>query len=119
MKIKQHERFQKIFYESFFLLNIVNKTHDVIFKVSGSTSNVYSVRINKTFECNNIFCDCPDSKKWANIHGVICKHCVFIIFKVLKLFPFKNLLQPPASTEVHVLATFSQHSFYPQRLLSV
>lgn len=92
MKIKQHERFQKIFYESLFLLNIVNKTHDVIFKVAGSTSNVYSVRINKSFELNNIFCDCPDSKKWANIHGVVCKHCVFIIFKVLKLFPYKNIL---------------------------
>jgi hypothetical protein len=99
MKIKQHERFQKIFYESFFLLNIVNNNHNVIFKVSGSTSNVYSVRINKTFEWNNIFCDCLDSKKWANMHEVVCKHCVFIIFKVLKLFPFKNSLSNITTNE--------------------
>ena len=82
MKIKQHERFQKIFYESLFLLNILDKSHEVIFKISGSTSNIYSVRINKNFEWNNIFCDCPDAKKWANVHGVLCKHCIFVIFKV-------------------------------------
>jgi len=92
MKIKQHERFQKIFYESLFLLNILDKPHEVIFKISGSTSNIYSVRIDKKFEWNNIFCDCPDAKKWANVHGVLCKHSIFVIFKVLKLFKFKNNL---------------------------
>jgi hypothetical protein len=92
MIIKQNERFQKIFYENLYLLKIHNNNHDFVFKVSGSTSNVYTVRINKSFEWNNIFCDCPDSKKWANIHGVVCKHCIFIIFKVLKLFTFKNQL---------------------------
>lgn len=92
MKEKQHERFQKIFYENLYLLKITDSAHETIFHVSGSTSNIYLVKIMKSFEWNNIFCNCPDSKKWANINGVFCKHVLFIIFKVLKLFPYKNNL---------------------------
>ena len=60
------------------------------FDVSGSTSNIYQVKLMKSFEWNNIYCNCPDSKKWANVHGVVCKHILFVIFKVLKLFKFNN-----------------------------
>lgn len=99
MILKQHERFQKIFYENLYLLKIHNTDYDFVFKVSGSTSNIYSVRINKSFDWNNIFCDCPDSKKWCHIHGVVCKHSIFIIFKVLKLFSFKNNLSQITTSE--------------------
>jgi hypothetical protein len=92
MKQKQHERFQKIFYENLYLLKITDSSHQINFDVSGSTSNIYQVKILKSFEWNNIFCNCPDAKKWANIHDVFCKHTIFIIFKVLKLFTFKNTL---------------------------
>ena len=44
----------------------------------------------KSFGWNNVFCNCPDLKKRANINA--CKHILFIIFKVLKLFPYKNIL---------------------------
>jgi hypothetical protein len=98
MKLKQHERFQKIMYENIYLLKIHNN-NDLVFKVSGSTSNIYSVRIYKTFEWNNIFCDCPDAKKWANMYGVMCKHCIFIIFKVLKLFTYTNTLSTITTTD--------------------
>ena len=90
MKPKQHERFQKLFYENHYLLRIIDSSHQINFDVSGSTSNIYQVKLMKSFEWNNIFCNCPDSKKWANVHGVVCKHILFVIFKVLKLFKFNN-----------------------------
>jgi hypothetical protein len=92
MKDKQHERFQKIFYENLFLLNITNKNHELIFNVAGSTANVYSIKILKGSEWNNVFCNCHDAKKWAQQSGVFCKHIIFIIFKVLKLFTYTNTL---------------------------
>jgi len=92
MKDKQHDRFQKLFYENLYLLKITDSAHEIIFNVSGSTSNIYMVKIMKSFEWNHLCCNCPDSKKWANINGVFCKHILFIIFKVLKLFSYKNTL---------------------------
>ena len=92
MKLKQHERFQKLFYENLYLLKIIDTSHQTTFSVSGSTSNIYQVKIMKSFEWNHIYCNCPDAKKWANIHGVCCKHILFVVFKVLKLFSFKNTL---------------------------
>ena len=92
MKLKQHERFQKLFYENLYLLKIQDTCHEINFNVCGSTSNIYQVKILKSFEWNNVFCNCPDSKKWANVHGVVCKHILFIIFKVLKLFSYENIL---------------------------
>ena len=92
MKEKQHERFQKLFYENLYLLKITDSAHEIIFNVSGSTSNIYMVKIMKSFEWNHLCCNCPDSKKWASINGVFCKHILFIIFKVLKLFNYKNTL---------------------------
>ena len=90
MKPKQHERFQKLFYENHYLLKIIDSSHQINFDVSGSTNNIYQVKLMKSFEWNNIYCNCPDSKKWANVHGVVCKHILFVIFKVLKLFKFNN-----------------------------
>ena len=92
MKTKQHERFQKLFYENHYLLKIIDSSHQINFDVSGSTSNIYQVKLMKSFEWNNIYCNCPDSKKWANVHGVVCKHILFVIFKVLKLFKYNNYL---------------------------
>ena len=92
MKIKQHERFQKLFYENLYLLKINDSSHEINFSISGSTSNIYQVKVLKSFEWNNVFCNCLDAKKWAPIQGVLCKHVLFVIFKVLKLFTFKNTL---------------------------
>ena len=92
MKLKQHDRFQKLFYENLYLLKIQDTSHEINFNISGSTSNIYQVKILKSFEWNNIYCNCPDAKKWANVHGVVCKHILFTVFKVLKLFSYKNTL---------------------------
>ena len=50
MKLKQHERFQKLFYENLYLLKIIDTSHQTTFSVSGSTSNIYQVKIMKSFE---------------------------------------------------------------------
>ena len=42
-----------------------------------------------------IFCNCPDAKSYAKQNGVVCKHCCFILLKVLKLInsdDFFNIL---------------------------
>ena len=87
----QHNRFQKVFIDNLYLLQIIDNKYDYIFKISGSTLNVYSIKVIKNQEKNHIFCDCPDMKKWAPINGVMCKHILFVIFKVIKLFSYYNI----------------------------
>ena len=83
MNNQQLLRFEKINSEDFFLLNKDNDDVKLIFKICGSTKNVYETKI--YFKSKMIFCNCPDSKSWAKKYGVICKHSCFILFKVLRL----------------------------------
>ena len=83
MKTQQVSRYDKIFSENFYLLNKSQEYNKLCFNVSGSTSNIYKVNI--YFASKMIFCNCPDAKKWAKSYGVICKHCCFVLFKILKL----------------------------------
>ena len=92
MDLQQHNRFQRIFIDNFFLLNLENTEDSFIFKLSGSTQNVYSVKIMKKYPENMVFCDCQDMKKWCKQYNVFCKHILFIIFRVLQLFTYKNKL---------------------------
>lgn len=92
MDIQQHNRFQKLYIDDFYLLDIENNSTYVVFKIVGSTNNVYSVKIYKKYNDNIISCDCPDMKKWCRMYNVLCKHILFIVFKVLKLFKIKNSL---------------------------
>ena len=92
MNINQHNRFQKVFSDNLYLLKIVNNKYDFVFNIAGSTHNVYSVKIINNQENNHVFCNCPDMKKWGPLHNVLCKHILFIIFKVVKLFKYYNAL---------------------------
>lgn len=92
IEYQQHVRFQKVFIDNFYLLQIIDNKYDYIFKISGSTLNVYSIKLLKNHDKNHIFCDCLDMKKWAPINGVVCKHILFVIFKVIKLFSYHNAL---------------------------
>lgn len=79
MNKEQEKRYNKAFTDEFYLLNRNVNGNIIIFNISGSTSNVYKVSINtKSIQCN-----CPDSAKWAKARGVICKHCCFVLHKVL------------------------------------
>lgn len=83
MKTQQYYRYNKIFSDNFYLLNKSEEHNKLSFDVSGSTSNIYKVNI--YFASRMIYCNCPDAKKWAKSYCVICKHCCFVLFKVLKL----------------------------------
>jgi hypothetical protein len=76
-------RLDKVENESFYLLDKCEEDNKLIFKICGSTKNIYEVKLYLTSK--RIFCNCPDSKSWARKYGVICKHCCFVVFKVLKL----------------------------------
>lgn len=84
MDYQQKKRYDKIFYEELYLLDKNYDKNNLIFKISGSTKNLYTVTI--YFTNNTIFCDCPDAKSWAKKSGSICKHSCFVLFKVLKSF---------------------------------
>lgn len=76
-------RFEKLNSEDFYLLDKNSDDSKLIFKICGSTKNVYETKI--YFKSKMIFCNCPDSKSWAKKMGVICKHSCFVLFKVLRL----------------------------------
>lgn len=76
-------RFEKLNSEDFFLLDKQKDDSKLIFKICGSTKNVYETKI--YFNSKMIYCNCPDSKSWARKYGVICKHRCFVLFKVLRL----------------------------------
>lgn len=82
MNNNQFRRYQKIFFEEFYLLDWQNNLDDYNFALSGSTNNIYTIKICKKNKC--IECSCIDFKE--NCKNIICKHCCFILFFVLKLF---------------------------------
>jgi hypothetical protein len=53
----------------------------LVFKICGSTKNIYTVELKN----NTITCDCPDYESGCVKYQVICKHCCFVLFKVLRL----------------------------------
>jgi hypothetical protein len=83
MNSEQLIRIDKTYNEPLYLLDTNKIENKLVYKISGSTNNIYNVQI--YFNSRKIYCNCPDSKKWARIHNVICKHCCFILLKVFKM----------------------------------
>jgi hypothetical protein len=91
---------------------IINRTINddcLIFKICGSTKNIYTVRIQNCV----IECDCPDYMSGCARYGVICKHCCFVLYKVLRLLD--DIFQPLKHdmnltlTETHI--NYLKHRF--------
>ena len=82
MDYNQLKRYNKLSYELFYLLKIQKNDNNYILNISGSTKNIYQVKILTT--SGLIFCDCPDSKSWAKDLNCYCKHCCFVLFRVFK-----------------------------------
>ena len=72
MKIQQLIRIDKIQHEHIYLLTKNKETNKHVFEICGSTKNVYKVQLYK--KSKMIYCNCPDSKSYANNYGVVCKH---------------------------------------------
>ncbi|KAG8950554.1 hypothetical protein FRC04_007373 [Tulasnella sp. 424] len=71
------DRVDRVMSQRFFMIDRQRNDDDLreVFKVLGSTGNVYTVVIDKVPSC-----DCPDAGK-----GNHCKHILFVFFKVLNV----------------------------------
>ena len=79
--LNQKSRITKAQYQCFYLLHTEYTEEEVNLKITGSTLNVYTVKIKN----NMIKCDCPDkfncySKK------IYCKHVCFVICLIGKIY---------------------------------
>lgn len=83
MSYHQKSRFSKIYQDDFYLLNIDKYPDKFKIDISGSTKNIYSIFIYEN--TRKIKCNCPDMKSWASYNRCVCKHCCFLLFRVLKL----------------------------------
>ncbi len=67
------------------------ETHDkkknIYFLISGSSGTKYKVVIAHN---GKISCSCPDFTHGAQVQECVCKHCLYVIFKVLKIFSDVN-----------------------------
>ena len=84
---EQVKRIEKLYVDEFFLLSVrdgVDEPEGIFtFDVSGSQKTRYVIVLKDdgTFKCS-----CPDFKSHCQRHGVVCKHIVFLIVRVMKIF---------------------------------
>tara|TARA_R100001163_G_C5053270_1_gene189859 strand:- start:368 stop:1126 length:759 start_codon:yes stop_codon:yes gene_type:complete len=94
MNYQQTSRINRVYSQTFYLID-KSKVNDndndndskFNFVVSGSTANLYTVTLDLK-EPNLkklLWCNCPDMRSHAQASGVKCKHCCFVLLKVLKL----------------------------------
>lgn len=88
MNNSQKKRYDKISTEPFYLLSKKYENGEYSFDMSGSHQDVYTVSIfdDTTDLQGKLTCNCPDMGSWAKRQHVVCKHCCFILFNVLKIF---------------------------------
>ncbi|OZJ06783.1 hypothetical protein BZG36_00400 [Bifiguratus adelaidae] len=80
-----------------------------IYKINGSTGNVYTVTVS-----NKVTCDCPDHTKTDDL----CKHCLFVMVKVLGLskdspYIYQNALLTSELQEIFASARPDPTSIVP------
>ena len=86
----QQKRLNKIYTDPLYLLDkSITDEGNFLLKISGSTANVYNVLID--VNGRKIYCTCPDMKSWAKYSKCICKHCCFVLIRVLKIFVDNNI----------------------------
>ena len=82
MDNNQLKRLNKLDSESFFLLKVEKDEVNYTLSISGSTKNIYKVKI--LGNSRTIYCDCPDSKGWCRNLDCYCKHSCFVLFRIFK-----------------------------------
>jgi hypothetical protein len=88
MNQQQIKRYNKISEDPLYLIDfkINTETDKLEFHISGSTKNIYTVKLST----EHTDCDCPDNRSWAKKFKVVCKHTCFVLFKVIKIFNETN-----------------------------
>jgi hypothetical protein len=64
----------------------IRKDSKYHFLISGSANSKYSVTVSD----KTITCSCPDYKHNSKDLEIVCKHCIYVLTKVLKLFPVEH-----------------------------
>jgi len=89
MRYQQKSRLDRIYSQTFYLIDQKSlNPNQHQFVVSGSTANLYKVtlKLNQPDFDQTVSCNCPDdAKKWSRSEIVKCKHCCFVLLKVLRL----------------------------------
>jgi len=106
MNDEQYKRYRKMNAEVIKVLirKIDKKDKTIHYLVEGDSGTHYKVSIYKT---GKITCSCPDYK-YSVEKECVCKHCLFIIINVLKMF--KNNLYHPF---------YERHYFTPDELSDI
>ncbi|AYV79138.1 MAG: hypothetical protein Faunusvirus3_18 [Faunusvirus sp.] len=90
MNHNQQARYNKIYNEEIYLVNTKFEVTSVAkswqFTIAGSTKNIYKVALDT--DSKRISCDCPDSTSWARRTNSVCKHCCFVMYRVIKYFRY-------------------------------
>ena len=92
MDHQQRTRLGKIYTDRLYLIEFKQDSEDPShydFVISGSTANLYKIKL-QTNQLNEglkplITCNCPDMFSWAKEYDTKCKHCCFVLIKVLRL----------------------------------
>lgn len=98
MDYAQRSRIDRIYSNPLYLIDFQRDDEagrNYTFVISGSTANLYKVQLylDKLLAGQNdyIFCNCPDMRSHASHAGVKCKHCCYVMIKVLRL-PEESLI---------------------------
>jgi len=76
MDYNQKRRLDKLKYEDFYLLKVEKNNLEYILTLTGSTKNIYQVKIlNRKIECK-----CPDFQSWCKSYNCYCKHINLIFY---------------------------------------
>jgi hypothetical protein len=86
----QDQRITKGFLEKFVVVEKKLEKNNILFKIKGSTGNIYTINITYDFSnidnhfkiVTKIVCDCPDN---TYNHSFKCKHCCFILYKLYEI----------------------------------
>lgn len=109
---QQQKRFNKLNYESFFLLKVEKNDLGFQLKVSGSTRNVYTIQINNN--SRKIECDCPDSKSWARHYNCFCKHVCFVLLRM-----FKSIFNKQSSIFIDKTINMNDYNLIESKLINL
>ena len=85
MNNEQYKRYRKMEHDKLScLFKAKDKSGNLHFLILGSTDTKYKVSI--YMKDRKIRCSCPDFKNNSSSRDCVCKHCLHVLYKVLKLF---------------------------------
>jgi hypothetical protein len=106
----QQSRLDRMRKEPLYLLDVLKGDSMYKFKVSGSTANVYTLKLDPSADQSRdlVRCDCPDAALGARFRKCHCKHACFLLVKVCSM-PEQILAEGPISDQDRYLLLGEAH----------